>query len=88
VDQAEPENQVIPWHHPERRIDTDLGGHVLLPAVIVHQVPDEILALFAGTDSYDRSCTHRASPVDRYFVSYEELSLKKVRDPVMQMALF
>ncbi|MEE9905821.1 MAG: hypothetical protein K4305_10445 [Chlorobium sp.] len=40
VDQAEPENQVIPRHQPERRIDADLGGHVLLPAGIVHQIPD------------------------------------------------
>jgi hypothetical protein len=40
MDQAEPEYQVSSRNQLKRRIGEDLGGRVLLPAFILHQVPD------------------------------------------------
>ena len=77
MDQAKPENQVIPWYQSERCIDTDLDSHVLLSAVVIHQISDEIPPFIAGVDQNDRlPCDHGTAVVDRYFVSQRTISQK------------
>ena len=61
MDQTEPENQVIPWDKPECRVIPDMGGHVLLSVIIVHQISDKIQLLLAGSDKNDRFCAHGAT---------------------------
>jgi len=74
--QAEHENQVIPWYQSERRIDSNLGSHVQLSAVVLHQVPDEIPPFITGTDQNDRRSRHGATLADRYFVSQRTVCQK------------
>jgi hypothetical protein len=76
VDQTEPENQIIPWYQPENRIDSDLGSHVLLPAVILYQVLDEIPSFITRIDQNDRRNRHGAALVNRYFISQRTISQK------------
>ena len=61
--QAEPENQVIPWYQSERCIDANLDSHVLLSAVVLHQVSDEIPSFITGIDQNDRRSSHGAATV-------------------------
>ncbi|MEI8204115.1 MAG: hypothetical protein WCH34_13930, partial [Bacteroidota bacterium] len=64
------------WYQPERSIDSDLGSHVLLPAVILYQVPDEIPSFITRIDQNDRCRCHGAATVDRYFISQRTFSQK------------
>ena len=52
-----------------RSIDADLDSHVLLFAIVLQQVPDEIPTFIAGINQNDRLCYHGTAVVDRYFVS-------------------
>ena len=76
MDQTKPENQVIPWYQSERCIDADLDSHVLLSALVLHQVPDEIPTFIAGIDQNDRCSRHGAALIDRYFISQRTISQK------------
>jgi hypothetical protein len=44
VDQAKPEDQIVPRDQQKRRYDANLGGDELLLAAHVHQISDEIRA--------------------------------------------
>jgi hypothetical protein len=79
VDQAEPENQIILWYQPECCIDSDLVSHVLLPAVILYQVPDEIPSLITRMDKNDRCRCHGEALAD--ILSLKEQSLTKGQGP-------
>ena len=76
MDQAESENQIISRYQQERRIDANLGGHVLLSSVILYQVPDKIPSHTTGIDQDDCRCPHGTTLVDRYFISERTFSQK------------
>ena len=42
---------------------------MLLSALVLHQVPDEIPTFIAGIDQNDRCSRHGAALIDRYFIS-------------------
>ena len=42
MDKAEPEDKKLSGYDEERGHDADLGGDVLLPAIGVYKVPDEL----------------------------------------------
>ena len=69
MDQAEPENQVIPWYQSERCIDANLGRHVRLSALVIHQVPNKISPFITGINKNDCLSYHGTATVDRYFIS-------------------
>ena len=60
MDQTKPEDQIIPRYIKECRAVTDLGGYDLLSPHVLHQIPDQIQRLVAGTDQDDPRGPHDA----------------------------
>jgi len=88
VDQAEPENQVVSRYQPEHRINANLGSHecyYLLLSYIKFQ-PKYRYSLQELTRMIASVVMEQRLLID--ILSLNEQSLKRVRDPAPQLALF
>lgn len=88
VGQAESQDQVVSWNQPQCGAIADLCGHVLLPARGLHQIPDEIPRINAGSYAYDRRCCNGTAPAHRYPVVQRAINQKGERSCISARPIF
>jgi hypothetical protein len=79
MDQAKPEDQVVPRLQQECSLEADMGSDVLLFAAELHQIPDQIQRNPSGAHPHDCFGAHGTATHHRYSLVQRPVNQKTKR---------